>query len=101
MTMPITDHLLIEYLCNQCDDADLVCTEILHGANFIKHGAKWLLLVQGEDDYTAQELLTELDKLLDQQRTNWLARNRRGGLEDSMRRFDKLRGEYLRMIDEG
>ncbi len=32
MTMPITDHYLIKYLCNQCDESELkaVLREIKH-----------------------------------------------------------------------
>ena len=75
-------------------DADLIRQEFTQAADLLRHGAKWLLWVQGESDNSTATLRHELDGLIARQRETWLARSRRGGLEDSMRRFDNLREAY-------
>jgi hypothetical protein len=79
-------------------DAELITREWQQATALLQHGAKWLLLVQDESDHTPEALLREWEGLITQQRDLWLARSRRGGLEDSMRRFDLLRDEYRRLI---
>ncbi len=81
----------------QRPDAQLICTEWQQAAALLAHGAKWLLLATDAPDFRAADLLDELDGLMINQRETWLARSRRGGLEDSMRRFETLRGEYQRL----
>jgi hypothetical protein len=76
-------------------DAALLKEEWTHALNLLRHGAKRLLLMQGETDNTPEALLQEWGKLTMKQREMWLSRSRRGGLEDSMRRFEVLRQEYL------
>lgn len=81
----------------QRPDAHVISAEWQQAAALLAHGAKWLLLATDAPDYRAADLLDELDGLMMNQRETWLARSRRGGLEDSMRRFDTLRGEYQRL----
>lgn len=78
-------------------DADLVVAEFTQAAQLVQHGAKWLSLVKGYGEYEPAMLQAELDTLIAHQRSLWLGRNRRGGLEDSMRRFETLRTEYAQM----
>jgi hypothetical protein len=75
-------------------DQSLIGDEIWQVASLLRQGAYRLLLVQGEADIDPRELLRELESLIEQQRVNWLARNRPGGLPDSLRRFDPLLNEY-------
>jgi len=82
-------------------DAQVICAEWQQASALLAHGAKWLLLATGASEYRAADLLDELDGLLMTQRETWLGRSRRGGLEDSMRRFETLRGEYQRLARGG
>ncbi|MBK9124058.1 MAG: family 20 glycosylhydrolase [Chloroflexi bacterium] len=79
-------------------DAALVRAEWTTAAHLLRHGAKWLLYLQGETDYSPADLLAEIDTLILQQRQNWLARSRPGGLDDSIRRFEPLRAVYAAAI---
>jgi hexosaminidase len=78
-------------------DGGLIVDEYVQAARLLEHGAKWLLLVQGESDYVLEQLQQELAGLVAQQKVNWLARNRPGGLEDSLRRLEVLQREYERL----
>ncbi|TVR20211.1 MAG: glycoside hydrolase [Anaerolineaceae bacterium] len=77
-------------------DADLIRAEFRLIADLMKHAARAALLWLSAGDASAHQLRDELDGLLPRQRENWLARSRRGGLEDSMRRFEILRDAYQR-----
>ncbi|MFW5748299.1 MAG: glycoside hydrolase family 20 zincin-like fold domain-containing protein [Chloroflexota bacterium] len=80
-------------------DAALLQQEWAQAAALLQHGAKWLSLMQEAPDYSAGELLHDWETRIVQQRELWLARSRRGGLEDSMRRFDILRDAYRELMD--
>ena len=82
----------------QRPDAGIIKAELRQAAQLAQHGGKWLLLAQGAGDYSPRELQAELDRLLMQQRATWLSRNRRGGLDDSIRRFEELRQGYESML---
>lgn len=94
------DELRADLLSNRMGrvDAELIATEFRHGAAMLRHGARWLLLAQGEGDAHPSALLEEWETLAAQQQSLWLARNRPGGLEDSMRRWNILRSEYRSML---
>ncbi len=77
-------------------DAALIQDEYQLVADWLKHSAEANLLWLGKSDKTSRQLCDALEALLPRQRENWLARSRRGGLEESMRRFEILRAEYLR-----
>lgn len=79
----------------QTPDADTVIAEYQQASALMQHTAKWLLFMRGESEQLAQELLQELDSLIAQQHEVWLARNRRGGLDDSITRFDSMRQDYM------
>jgi hypothetical protein len=78
-------------------DAALVVDELIHATNLVRHGGHWLLNVLGQTESTLAQLSAELEALVKEQQRIWLARNRPGGLSDSLARFDKLRGEYKRL----
>ena len=78
----------------QRSDADLLTREFLQASNLIRHGAKWLLWARGQSNLSPYELRQDLDNLIREQRAVWLARNRDGGLEDSIARLHQLRSEY-------
>jgi len=58
------------------------------------HGAKRLLMVVDSAAYTKAAMLAELEPLRTEYEAVWLARNRRGGLRDSLVRLDRLIQEY-------
>jgi hypothetical protein len=51
--------------------------------------------LEAVDESTRRSLADELDGLIDEHRTHWLARNRPGGLTDSAARLEALRTAYL------
>ena len=78
----------------QSAEGEIVIKEYRQASALMQHTAKWLLFIRGESEQSAQDLLLELDSLLTNQRETWLIRNRRGGLEDSIARFDTMREDY-------
>jgi hexosaminidase len=77
------------------EDAGVIRAELNHAAMMLAHGAKRLLFMQGEPDFTADQLLAEWDSLATRQQSLWLARSRSGGLADSIKRFQVARADYL------
>jgi hypothetical protein len=84
----------IENADMQREDAALITDEFLQAADLLRHSAQRLLLVQGQGIRTEAELLADLRQLIERQRKLWLARNRPGGLQDSLHQFDVLLNEY-------
>lgn len=78
-------------------DAGLIVAEWQQAIDLLIHGAEWLLLLQGADEITPVTQKRKLQKLMLTQRDLWLKRSRRGGLVDSMARFEMLLGEYEKM----
>lgn len=70
-----------------CMDAHLIKEEYRFIAAMLRHGARRILTAIGED---GGDLIAEFDALQPHFKRVWLARNRPGGLEDSLMR---LRGE--------
>ncbi len=74
----------------QREDAELIQSEFITVANM-------LLLAVDDAKYQIQstsggsEITNRLDTIEKQLRANWLARNREGGLADSLARFEKMR----------
>lgn len=85
----------------KCGDAALICDEFRQAAALIRHSARRLLLLQNEGDDSPATLLADLEYLIERQQENWLRRNRRGGLIDSIQRFERLADEYRAMSNEG
>ncbi len=78
----------------QRPDGDLIIAEYKQALSLVQHAAKWLLFIRGESEASAFELRQEIDGLIDNARNVWLGRNRRGGLEDSIRRLLSMREDY-------
>lgn len=78
----------------QADDAVLVRDEITQVARLMNHAAHRGLFLKDAGQLSARDLLQDLEILFTQQRLNWLARNRIGGLKDSIARFEPVIGEY-------
>jgi hypothetical protein len=81
-------------------DAALIRDEFRQAAALVRHSARRLLLLQGEGDDSPATLLADLELLTQRQQENWLRRNRRGGLVDSVARFERLAEEYRVMSNE-
>ncbi|MBI1280165.1 MAG: family 20 glycosylhydrolase [Anaerolineaceae bacterium] len=78
-------------------DAAIIAAEFQQAANLLIHSAKRLLFVTDEEG-TPQALHEELQSLLSKQRGIWLARNRTGGLDDSLKRFETINTEYEKLL---
>lgn len=76
------------------DDAGLIQAEFRQAADLLHFGGERLLWLQDDSDQSSAALLAELERLVDGHKANWLARNRPGGLVDSLKRFEMLRREY-------
>ncbi|MEA3309722.1 MAG: glycoside hydrolase family 20 zincin-like fold domain-containing protein [Chloroflexota bacterium] len=68
-------------------DAGLIQAEFQFTARLLRHSCRRALLLLEADSLTRDELTLELESLLETYRERWLARNRPGGLEDSIARF--------------
>jgi hypothetical protein len=84
----------LENAAIQRADADLIAAEYVQVADLMRHSAQRLLWIQGQSNRSAADLRAELEQIIARQRTNWLARNRSGGLEDSIQRFDAALKDY-------
>lgn len=75
-------------------DAGLIKDEFRTAADLIRHACYRGLLLFGEPVKSAAELGTELPPLIERYKANWMARNRSGGLADSVARFDNALKQY-------
>ncbi len=77
-----------------CPDADLVKREFINAGRLLKHACcrALQLLGEGEDNAT---LRADLEAAIAEHTALWLARNRPGGLADSLKHFDALRKAYM------
>lgn len=76
----------------QTPDSKLIVQEFHQATDLLRHAAQRLLTVLHGEPHA--ERATALEALIAGQRDTWLARNRPGGLADSLARFDLLRREY-------
>jgi hypothetical protein len=77
-------------------DAGLIANELVQTAALLRHACRRGLLWK-EDPGNAElrrELADDLRALIDEQRRLWLARNRPGGLEDSIARLEAALEDY-------
>lgn len=77
-----------------CADSALVIDEIRLVIDLLAHACKRGLHLLGDATFTPDALYAELETLIAQQRVNWLARSRPGGLEHSLLRFKPLLRQY-------
>ena len=75
-------------------DADLIKREFRQSAAMLKHGARRVLLQTGDTSVSKAALLNELNGIIEEQRALWVARNRVGGLSDSLADLEAARELY-------
>ncbi len=75
-------------------DADLIKREFRQTAHLLKHGAKRALLQAGDSSISKAEMLEDLNAIIAEQQALWLARNRAGGLDDSLVNLEEARKLY-------
>ncbi len=82
----------------QRPDAALIVDEFTQVADLLRHACQRGLLLSGAGQMTYPELFDDLEQLTIQQRLNWLARSRPGGLKDSLLRFEPVLREYRQQV---
>jgi hypothetical protein len=75
-------------------DADIIRGEINLAADMLRHACRRGLLSGLATQDQNAELRADLEAIIAEFRRIWLLRNRPGGLEDSVRRFEKMLEEY-------
>jgi hypothetical protein len=68
-------------------DGNLIADEVRNGAAMLTHACgvgRWRIDASSQDRAT---LAAEVERMVQEHRRLWLARNRRGGLEDSVSRL--------------
>jgi len=76
-----------------CPDGELIKREFANAGRLLQHACRRALQLLGEEtDQSA--MLADLEVTIEEHTALWLARNRPGGLEDSLKRFDALREAY-------
>ena len=88
----------LERATMQRGDADLILCEFRFTARLLRHACYRIFMAQ-ETDAARQAaakaaLAVELEGLIEEYRALWLARNRAGGLKDSVARFEELLATY-------
>ncbi len=77
----------------RCADADLIKREFANAGRLLRHACRRAQqLLRQETDNTA--MLADLEAAIAEHKALWLARNRPGGLADSLKHFDALRKAY-------
>jgi len=76
-----------------CPDADLIKREFANAGRLLQHACCRALQLLGEETDNAA-MLADLEAVIEEHTALWLARNRPGGLADSLKRFDALRQAY-------
>ena len=78
----------------QRGDADLIKAEYELAADLIRHACQRGLMLFEEGQKTPGEMGEELNQLIERYKDNWLARNRPGGLKDSIAQFNPSLDAY-------
>jgi len=74
-------------------DADTIKREFASAGRLLRHACRRALQLLGQETDTAA-MLVDLEEAIAEHKALWLARNRPGGLEDSLARFEPLRKAY-------
>jgi hexosaminidase len=79
-----------------CPDATLITHEYEHTAHLLRHACRRGLLALGQGDEGAlrRELDADMGEIIAEYRALWLARNRPGGLADSVALLERARTDY-------
>ncbi len=75
-------------------DADLIKREFTNAAQLLRHACRAAIAYLEGDTAAHGDLRAELEALIEEHKSLWLARSRPGGLEDSLKLFDPLRESY-------
>jgi len=86
----------------QCDDAKQIIAEIKIGTALANHGYKMAIIrlktksekVEDIPEKYRKKLAAELQKIIPEYKKIWLKRNRKGGLNDSIRNLENLLNAY-------
>lgn len=83
----------------QRSDAALLMSEYELAADLIRHACHrgLMLFNEADDEHTPTSMASELQQLIERYKENWLARNRPGGLKDSLSRFEPSLTAYRQM----
>lgn len=81
----------------QRQDADIIVAEFQQAADLLLHSAHRLLFITDEEG-TPSALKSDLQSVVAKQKELWLIRNRPGGLEDSLERFETMKNEYEKLL---
>ena len=76
-------------------DADLINREFRFAAHALRHACYRILFANGSDAKSKVDLASDIDEIIHEHEAVWLARNRPGGLVDSVERFQKIKMDYL------
>lgn len=79
---------------------ELVRDEFQQVALLLRHACLRGLMLNGDATISPDYLLNDLENLIPQQRLLWLARNRPGGLKDSIKRFEPLLRQYRDLMGD-
>lgn len=95
-TVEAIDNIMsaLDRAAMQRPDAALIQREFRLAADMLRHAAHRVLWQAGDGAITVQALRRDLDAIEAAYRELWLARNRPGGLEDSLARLHKARTLY-------
>lgn len=96
-TMKAIDTAMDLFASTRCTrpDSEIINLEYRFVAHTLKHACYRALLAFGVDEKSRQELAADMDEIMREYETVWLARNHPGGLVDSMARFQQAKGDYL------
>ncbi len=107
--LPKTDFQYVESAIDQAmtpltdtemerPDADLIIDEYKNTARLLRHACRRGLLLRNDSDVDMDNLRSVLDadmkEIIAEHKRIWLERNRPGGLDDSVKRFEATRVEY-------
>ncbi len=76
-----------------CPDAELIKREFVNAGRLLRHACRRAQQLLGASEDTAA-LRADLEAAIEEHTALWLARNRPGGLKDSLKRFEALRQAY-------
>lgn len=76
-------------------DAGLLIQELQFAAHVLQHACQRILYISGASEKSSAELRSDVDDIIREHGKVWLARNRPGGLKESIARFQKIKEDYI------
>lgn len=96
-TLDYLDSLSTEFADARANtpDADLIQREFIWGSDTLRHACRrGMWAMSGQDAAQKAALAADAERLIAEYRSLWLARNRQGGLKDSLALLEKMRQTY-------